>query len=661
VVNQIKNDYTPFRTRRLSHFLTIYSTFGYILLIYSLLYNYSTMSYSYIWKEILFAFSLIVIVIFCLSFILGVFSCGIEAILSLIFPNRKKIDILTTVTVITLSLILIVIARYNLEFVKRLSLFGSVFTYHKSLSSLSQHCLKLATFAAVFTLIAVSRKQILRKFEEFIAVFKYCGISLLLLSVIASCVLLVFTKTTDYRRQTPSQFGDISRAKPQKPNIILLTYESLSASKMSLYNHKKTNTPRINKLAEESYVFDNMRSASNITAGSMPSIIEGVHQSVHKVYYSSFIDFKHSNRNLADALSDAGYKTYAFEILNQINARRWWEYEGSFSYIEPALGEPNVLEDISLKYDIPLYPWLLKIAKEDLLWPLKSAKFFYKKLGFRLGISEGLFANDILRKIEQTAVNSEEPYFIWAYLPDLHPFYLPESYRKRFLRENIKNIYYNRFGKQIKAPQFHTSGELDIINKIEDKIDESIAFLDEKLGEFVQFLKDKDMFDNCILIITADHGVSFRRGFGGHSSSCLSEELVHIPLILHVADQKDGKRISSPASHVDIAPTILELCDINKAESMEGESLVPFMKDENLLTHKPKFSMALRIVKKQVEGGTVAVLKDGYKMIFDLDENKAELYNIYKDPGEKENILGDRENIAEILNKLILKSIKRGK
>lgn len=642
------------KTNCLSRFLAIYLTFGCVLLIYSLLYNYSAMAYGYEWKEILFAFSLAVVIMFCFSFMLAILSYGVEVFL-------KKINILSFAAILILSSIFIIIGKYNFEFIKRLSFFGAIFEYYRSLSSLTQNCLKLAAPLAIFALVVIFRKQCLKKFEEFISVFKYFGISVVLLSVMASVAMPFFLKASDYRKQTSYKYKHVSIDKKDKPNIILLTCESLSSPKISLYDPGKNNTPNINRLAEESYVFKNMHAAGNVTAIGMPSIVEGVYQPTHKVYYSGFISFKRPDENLASILSSKGYRTYALEILNHISTRRWWEYMGSFSHIEPALGEPGLLEDISLKYNIPLHSWLLKITKEDVLWPLKTVKFFCKNAGFKFAIKKGVFTDDILQRVGEIVINSKEPYFIWAYLPDLHPFYLPELYRKRFLRENIKNIYYDRFGRQVKTIEFYTPTELDAIKKIEAKHDEAIVSLDRKLGKFVQFLKDKGAFDNCILIITADHGISFRKGFVGHSSTCLSEEVVSIPLILHMPNQKEGMRIRSLASQVDIAPTILELCDINKAESMEGESLVPFMKDENLLTHKPKFSMALRIIGGEVKGGTIAVFKDRYKMVYDLDENKAELYNIYKDPGEKENILGEREDIAEILNKLILKSIKQGK
>jgi len=386
-------------------------------------------------------------------------------------------------------------------------------------------------------------------------------------------------------------------------------------------------------------------------------MIESAYPSVHKRFFSGFLPHRSIKKNLAYTLSSRGYNTYAVNVMNVINAKNWGHAD-SFSALYPALRARNILERMDSKYNIPLHPWSKKIVKEDLLWPLKVVKFFGRETGLlKINRQKINSSRHTLLKIRQLAMKSDQPYFILGYLPDLHPSHLPENYKKNFLKQNIKNIYYDKFGRQIKPPKSYTPEEYIAIKNLEAKYDESISLLDKKISKFVQFLKDQNIFNNCILIITADHGTSFGRGFLGHSDILLYEELIHIPLVIHMPNQIEGERIDSLASQIDIAPTILDMCKITKHLYIQGESLLPFMNDPSLSTTEPKFSMALQIRLNEIQGGSVSDFKEGYKLIYDLNTEESELYNITKDPTEKNDLSRNRKDIVEKLKKLILEKI----
>ena len=122
--------------------------------------------------------------------------------------------------------------------------------------------------------------------------------------------------------------------------------------------------------------------------------------------------------------------------------------------------------------------------------------------------------------------------------------------------------------------------------------------------------------------------------------------------------QQSGERIKSNAEHVDIAPTILDLLNINIPKWMEGESLTEAM-NNNKMTKIPKYSMNYDpvTVSKQYPKGSIAVIKGDYKYIFQNDSNRAELYNLKNDHSEEVNIIKTERRIADELKQLVAKKI----
>jgi len=147
---------------------------------------------------------------------------------------------------------------------------------------------------------------------------------------------------------------------------------------------------------------------------------------------------------------------------------------------------------------------------------------------------------------------------------------------------------------------------------------------------------------------------------GGVRLENLYQQFIRIPLLIHIPKQQIGKRIKSNAEHVDIAPTILDLLNMKIPEWMEGESLKGAMY-YNQHTKRPKYSITLSgdTVKQPTPKGAIAVIKEDYKYIFQIDENRGELYDIKNDPYEGNNLLNTKGYLAEELKQLVINKIYR--
>ena len=167
-----------------------------------------------------------------------------------------------------------------------------------------------------------------------------------------------------------------------------------------------------------------------------------------------------------------------------------------------------------------------------------------------------------------------------------------------------------------------------------DLYDAEIAWTDQQIGRLFDELVRLPSNDNTIIIITSDHGESMGEHtvpVGTHGTA-LYFELLHTPLVVYVPNNRP-RQVGGAVSSLDIVPTIAELANIDVHDlSFEGRSLVPqiFYGKED---HE-------RIVFSETNAPTPlrAAISEAYKLIFNVQANLYELYDLRVDPGEKTNL-----------------------
>ena len=172
--------------------------------------------------------------------------------------------------------------------------------------------------------------------------------------------------------------------------------------------------------------------------------------------------------------------------------------------------------------------------------------------------------------------------------------------------------------------------------------DGEIQFLDRYLGELVDFLKKEDLFDDTLIVITADHGEAFwEHGYYAHGVDAFQEEL-HIPLIVTwPKGLPGGIRKPDPVGLVDIMPTLLEAASVPPVPGMQGRSFLNVLRGEGQ--------------RRELYGETgfdyvrIFFVRDRLKLIYHLDNSlestfsprptKELLFNLEDDPAEQSNLL----------------------
>lgn len=267
--------------------------------------------------------------------------------------------------------------------------------------------------------------------------------------------------------------------------------------------------------------------------------------------------------------------------------------------------------------------------------------FFFKSYGFERGwdvldsmaspkhvvvdgdkSSNGALVAD--RAIEQLAAlgASKERFFMWTHWVDPHAEYVPHK-------------------------------EFDFGSSSRDRYDGEVAFVDAQVGRVLAALKDKGLAENTVVLVTSDHGEAFsEHGMIRHGFE-LWEELVRVPLILHVPGVP-ARKILEARSIIDVAATILTHFKVEIPR--EGDNFVRGTSLYEDALAEPSTAPQSRAILVDMPLGPHnqerrAFYSDELKLITS-DGRVLGLYDLKADPGEKNDLSADAAKLELITQKM---------
>jgi arylsulfatase A-like enzyme len=409
----------------------------------------------------------------------------------------------------------------------------------------------------------------------------------------------------------------------RRPNVVLVIADSLRAQSMSLFGYRRKTTPFIERFAERSTVFTQMYANSTSTRVSMTTILSGKHPLSHG-RLTRILPPYHSPENLVALLRNQGYTTAA--IASNLDAS--FSYLGLEKYL--VYGQHANFSRLTLSWlrDRGVYPTL---PGNRMYGELSQILPF---LGFPEKTLLYGSANDALKRATQLVFDLPQPFFLVVHLHEPHsPYETPQPFRGKYAkldhREVEQNISSDNAGRYPPALQPYVDAH-------RDHYDEAVEYLDAELEKFIQVLSADPKFRNSILIITADHGESFERGYFIHGED-LYESSVHVPLIIKYLNQDRGLKSTNPVQAIDLAPTILNAIGIPIPKWMDGR---PATVEANLSARETVMINYKEPYKGHVyDRPTKLALRHGqYKLIASCDSKRLELYDLVNDPDEYANL-----------------------
>ena len=202
------------------------------------------------------------------------------------------------------------------------------------------------------------------------------------------------------------------------------------------------------------------------------------------------------------------------------------------------------------------------------------------------------YAPQLMHEAALKFVSEQEgPFFLYYASPLPHvPLQAPKKW---------EDYYRNKFGKE---EAYTGKGYFPALTP-RATYAAMISYLDEQVGDLIQLLKDKGMYDNTIIMFTSDNGPSYAGGADtpyfdsakpfkteyGWGKGFLHEGGIRVPFITSWPDKiKPGSVTDHISAFQDVLPTLLELIDVEAFDS-DGISFAPTLLDENQETHKYLF------------------------------------------------------------------------
>lgn len=465
------------------------------------------------------------------------------------------------------------------------------------------------------------------------------------------------------RSLTPGLIGTTSLAE-RRPNIILITMDALSSKRASLYGHRRLTTPSLERFSAKAFVFDRFYANANFTTPSVNSILTGVRPWSHRTFH---LDARLPSRFADGSLLALAHKAQFHVITVSTNPSAAPAHSQTARFVDEShVGRVRSLIPRWIGLGELWNPTTMPLAQlgtlsrtMDVLDRAMVVTGFWPVNGhFDPELALVDFRAAIVRR------PSDRPMFAWVHLfPPHDPYSSPAPFLGMFSSSNGARA---RFDSSPDY-RFQTGNNPQRVALLAARYDESIRYVDHHVGAFLAWLETKGYFDDSIIVISSDHGESFSRGYDGHKGPLLHEDLLRIPLLLHLPGQKTGRRISVASEQVDLLPTLAELAGIGPVSSgVEGQSLVPILRGESV-KRAPIFAMNFEQNHryKALEVGSVAEVDGQWKYVHYLGHPRYpgvprlqdELYDVVEDPDEGRNLIGVRPDLAATMLTAIRKKV----
>jgi arylsulfatase A-like enzyme len=313
-------------------------------------------------------------------------------------------------------------------------------------------------------------------------------------------------------------------AEPRRPDVLLVSLDTLRADRLSCFGHERETSPRIDAIAAEGVRFAEAHAPSSNTKPSHMSLFTGLDPLSHdvrpvKLNAPERPALAESIPTLPEILRRAGYQTASFTDRGGL---------------PPSAGFARGFDHLRAEWEeLPR-----KIA----------AVAWYLRNGAR----------------------PDQPLFLFFHTYETHAPYLPpEPFRGRYTDPAYDGDFRRRHDELAGTPMaefWREKGKFlepwpemsaEDVRFLSDLYDEEIAWTDQEIGRLWRIWK-RERGADTLLVLLSDHGEEFLEHEGlGHQRS-LHAELMRVPLVLVGPGLPRGRVVHAPTSLTGVLPTVLD-------------------------------------------------------------------------------------------------------
>lgn len=426
-----------------------------------------------------------------------------------------------------------------------------------------------------------------------------------------------------------------------KPNIVFVLIDALRPRNLSLFGYSRETDRNIKKLASESILFTNNFSVSNASYPSLTSIFSGNYPNnsgiIHQYPNTEPEEIEKLRKNkfwLPVYLKNQGYETIATCTMDMW-FKKGFDYHKAIEISRPSLYRKivnnQIIKKILLKLPSSIYSLGKSIMKRDPALDFPSPEET---------------SNLAIEKIK----TAKKPFFLFVYFEDTHFPYArirrPETSGKTEISDITRNIKENSQKEYVKKR--FVDIKLKYLEQIKEKYDIAIKEVDNHVGRIIDFLKKTRNWDNTIFILTSDHGDSLDEHGIYLEHAGLYDEVLHVPLIMHVPGIKNNKN-NELIQSIDISATILDL--LKDKKNIDGKSLLSVIKGKTGRKYVYAYDGVCKDrVMVRTKNRKLIISKNGKCYLCGAEHSrKYEEYDIQEDPKETKNLYNGKSELEKYL------------
>lgn len=406
----------------------------------------------------------------------------------------------------------------------------------------------------------------------------------------------------------------------ERPNIVLIVADDQAYGDFGFMGHKQIQTPRLDRLAAESLTFTNGYVPSSLCRPSLATILTGLYPHQHKIFSN--------DPPLAPTAGKGKGKGKQPGANAEFNRLR----ERQIAHVDAA----------------PTLPRLLGAEGYASFQTGKWWEGNFKRGGFTAGMTQGTRHGDagltIGRETMQPiydfvdrSVAEKKPFFVW-YAPFMP--HTPHTPPQRLLDKYLPL-----------APTEHIA-----------KYWAMCEWCDETCGQLLDFLDDRKLRDNTIVVFVVDNGWiqdPNAQKYAPKSKQSQYDGGLRSPIMVRYPGHVAPRMSDALASSIDIAPTLLKACGLPKDQAMQG---VDLLDDKAVAARKQLFGEVFTHNAVDVDEPASSVrfrwTRSGdWKLIVPTTSNEpgaeVELYDLAADPTETKNLAAaEPKRVAELSQQL---------
>jgi len=376
------------------------------------------------------------------------------------------------------------------------------------------------------------------------------GVVVLVLHLVAGLTVATALPKVPETEVLPAAAGSGDR----RPNIVLLTVDTLRADRLSCYGAERAVTPSLDRLSREAVLFQRMTSNAPWTLPAMSALFTGRLPSALGMGGGP-TRLPVSVPTLTTVLADHGYLTRAF-------ATNTW-LKRDFGFDRGFHGYTHLEEGGVAGYQLKRMFWYRLLPGNE------------QKTESKDHFRADRVTDRALEWLARVPVEGQ-PFFLWLHYMDPHEPYSPKPtpavgpYRGRYVDSS-------GLVRTIMSGDLLEPADLERLRLL---YDEEILAFDRQLGRLMALLRARGLLERSVVVVTSDHGEEFlEHGRMGHGQS-LYDELLRVPLLIRLPH---GQAALAPwdtgMQLIDLPPTLISLAGSKVPPGIQGRDMAVLFDD----------------------------------------------------------------------------------